>query len=249
MRQISDKIRCLEICVEDEAGARAAVQGGAERLELCCALDCGGLTPSFGLMRALAGTAIPVVALIRPRSGDFRYTVSEKAMIADDIKAAAACGMAGVVLGAMSGPQQLDLDFLAEMVALTHAAFAPRSPLLTLHRVVDMLEKPEDAVPLAVSLGFQRILTSGGHSGAVEGRDTLRRMVNRASGRVAIMVGGGIRPDNVSALVSDTGVHEIHASAREPVEVDHRLRNLGFVTSDRRVTSEKTVLALRQALS
>lgn len=249
MHQISHKISCLEICVEDEAGARSAVQGGAQRLELCCALDCGGLTPSFGLMRALAASAIPVVALIRPRPGDFCYTVSEKAMIAHDIQAAAACGMAGVVLGAMAEGQQLDLAFLSEMVALAHAEFVGRSPLLTLHRAVDMLENQEDAVPLAISLGFQRILTSGGHAGAFEGRETLRRMVKRANGRVSIMAGGGVRPGNVSALVSDTGVHEIHASARESVELDQKLRNLGFVTSDRRTTSEAAVRALCQALS
>ena len=72
----------LEVAVDDPAGLRAAVEGGADRIELCSALDVGGLTPSAGLMRLAAGCGLPVLAMIRPRSGGFCYDGDELAVMA-----------------------------------------------------------------------------------------------------------------------------------------------------------------------
>lgn len=249
MRRLDRKFMPLEICIEDEAGARSAIRGGADRLELCCALDVGGLTPSFGLMQVLRESAIPIVVLVRPRAGGFVFTASEKAVMAHDVKAAAACGMHGVALGAVTDSGNLDAVFLADMIALARSVFDRSPPLLTLNRAIDTLIKPDLSVHVAADLGFQRILTSGGATTVIEGRDMIRSMIAKASGRLSIMAGGGVRAENVSAFVSEVSPDEIHASARQALKADERLRNLGFASHQRQTTSEWTVRALRDQLS
>ena len=77
----------LEICAGNLMSARAAIAGGADRLELCCSLETGGLTPSMGLLHAVRRlTALPLHVLIRERNGDFLYDDAEKAVMLDDIR-------------------------------------------------------------------------------------------------------------------------------------------------------------------
>jgi hypothetical protein len=96
---MSEKI-LLEVCVDSPQSLAAAIEGGADRIELCAALETGGLTPSPGLM-ALATTApIPVYAMIRTRPGDFVFDDADMATLLADIDAVRAAGLAGVVFGA-----------------------------------------------------------------------------------------------------------------------------------------------------
>ena len=67
----------LEVCVDHAAGLQAAVDGGADRIELCSALELGGLTPSFGLMKLAARMPLPVYAMIRPRAGNFVFDTND----------------------------------------------------------------------------------------------------------------------------------------------------------------------------
>ena len=68
----------LEVCVDSLASARAAIKGGADRLELCSALAVGGLTPYTELLRQIRQESnIPIRCLKRPRAGDFLYTEEE----------------------------------------------------------------------------------------------------------------------------------------------------------------------------
>lgn len=65
-------MKLLEVCVDSLASARAAGQGGADRLELCSALAVGGLTPYADLLRQIkAEISLPVRCLMRPRAGIF----------------------------------------------------------------------------------------------------------------------------------------------------------------------------------
>lgn len=48
---------------------------------------------------------------------------------------------------------------------------------MTLHRAIDVTADPVAAVEVAVRLGIDRILTSGGAGTAMEGRAVIRRMV------------------------------------------------------------------------
>ncbi len=239
----------LEICVESLAGARTALAAGADRLELCAALAVGGLTPTPALVALVSAAAAAegrrVHAMVRPRAGDFAYTADERDLIAAEMRATIAAGADGLVFGAAIGDRP-DIETLGWFAA-TARALRPDIDL-TLHRAVDLLADPVDAVEPAAALGYHRILSSGGARGAADGIETLTRMTARAAGRIAIMPGAGVRAGNAAAILAATGAKEIHASASAPAASDPRLVALGFAAADARTTSGDAVAALRASI-
>ena len=200
----------LEVCVDNPESLARAIAGGADRIELCAALTLGGLTSSPGLMELAAAAPIPVYAMIRPRAGDFRYSPSEVAAMRADIRAARAAGLAGVVLGAATREERLDRELLALLLAQADGMGA------TLHRVIDTLPDPFQALEDAIALGFERILTSGGRATAEEGAETIAALARQSTGRIVIMAGGGVRSANAVDLLQRTGADELHGSCSVP---------------------------------
>jgi len=200
----------LEVCVDTLAGAKAAQEGGADRVELCSSLSEGGLTPSAGLMQAAARLDIPCVAMIRPRSGLFDFDAGDLPIMLADIAAAKAAGLAGVVLGVQGADERLDTGLLRQLLE------AARPLPATLHRVIDVVPDPMAALDQAIALGFERVLTSGAEPAAPDGAALIRAMVAHAGGRVSVMPGCGLEPGNVAALVRATGVTEVHAACASP---------------------------------
>ncbi len=232
----------LEVCVDSIEGMLAAAKGGADRIELCSALEVGGLTPSHGQMKRAAGLGVPVHALIRSRAGDFCFGPDEVATMLDDIGAARVTGLAGVVIGASLSDGRLDDVALARL----RAAAGPMS--VTLHRAFDLVPDFGEAVEVAVGLGIDRILTSGGAVGAPEGADVLARIVGMARGRIGIMPGAGITSGNVGALLRAVPVAEVHSACEGYVVLDARAVALGFGQPRRIVTDAGEVRALKAAL-
>ena len=227
----------LEVCVEDAAGLGAALRGGAGRIELCSALGLGGLTPSPGLMQAAAQAGRPVMAMIRPRAGDFIWSTEDLRQMRGDIAAARAAGLAGVVLGASRPDGRLDEWLLSTLVAEAEGME------LTLHRCFDLTPDQEAALETAVALGFSRILTSGGAPTAPEGAETLARLFDRAGSRIGILPGAGISPARLPAL-AHLPLREVHASCSMPEAAAPGIAALGFGPPERRVTSEAATRAL-----
>lgn len=233
----------LEVCVDTAEGFDAAIAGGADRIELCSALELGGLTPSPGLLRYAASAPIPVYAMIRPRPGDFIVGSGDLDVMRAEIDAVRAAGLAGVVLGASRPGGALD-----EVTLRTLAAHATGLGT-TLHRAVDLVPDFDVAVDLAADLGFERILTSGGARHAAEGMDTIARMLERAAGRTIIMAGSGVRPANVGALLARLPLMQVHASCSAPARpTDEPAIRLGFASPEGKRTSAEIVAELKQAL-
>jgi copper homeostasis protein len=233
----------LEVCVDGIDDARIAAEAGADRIELCAALSEGGLTPSPGTMAAAASLPVPVVAMIRPRGGDFRFSPAEEAVMARDIAAAREAGLAGIVLGASDAGDRLDAALLARLIE----AAAPLP--VTLHRAFDLAPDPHEALETAFALGFARILTSGGQPRAADGAAAIADLAARAAGRIAIMPGGGITAANAAGILRRTGAREIHASCGAVTPGSPRAVALGFEpASGRRRTNRDAVSALRQEL-
>lgn len=230
----------LEVCVEDIAGLKAAVAGGGDRIELCSALPLGGLTPSAGLMAAAAEMPIPAYAIIRPRAGSFVYSADELDIMKHDIDAARDAGLPGVVLGASLPGGRLDFDALSALV--THTGALGK----TLHRAFDLVPDVGEAVEMAVSLGFERILTSGGAETAAGGITVLEQAIAIAAGRISIMPGSGVTLATIGQLWPRLPVTEIHSSCAVTIaETDERLLALGFSTPSARRTDAATVKALK----
>lgn len=205
----------LEIAVQDVSGALAAVAAGADRLELCSALAAtGGLTPSAGLLAAVV-EAVPVGVhvLVRPRPGGFVYADDEVEVQVRDVRAAVAAGAAGVVVGALDPGGGVDARALARLVG------AAGGREVTFHRALDTVADPGPVLDTLVGLGVRRVLTSGGAARAADGTTRLAATVAHAAGRVEVMAGGGVRPDDAAALLA-LGVDAVHLSASRHVAGD-----------------------------
>lgn len=259
----------LEVCVDTAEGLAQAVAGGADRIELCAALAVGGLTPSAGLIALAAGCGVPVVAMIRPRAGDFVWSEAEVGMMEAEIAAVREAGLAGVVLGASLPDGRLDLPVLRRLVAAARGvegdrflqrnrtgAFEgsdsefskiPGAFELVLHRCIDLTPDMGEALEEAVGLGFHRILTSGGETTAEAGAAQIAALVRQAAGRITVMPGSGVNPGN-AAMLKGLGITEIHGSCSTAVPVTGRVVEMGFAPSVWRQTSADQVRALRQAL-
>ena len=231
----------LEICVDTAEGLAQAVEGGADRIELCAALALGGLTPSAGLIGMAARCGVPVVAMIRPRAGDFVWSEAEVGMMEAEIAAMRAAGLTGVVLGASLPDGRLDGRVLRRL------GTAAAGMDLVLHRCIDLTPDMGAALEEAVALGFHRILTSGGETTAEAGAQRIAALVTQAAGRITVMPGSGVNPGN-AALLKGLGIGEIHASCSAEVPLTGRAVEMGFAPSVWRQTSADRVRALRAAL-
>ena len=233
----------LEVAVDSPQGLLAAVEGGASRIELCAALAVGGLTPCPGMIALAAGLQCPSRAMIRPRVGGFVYSAAELEVMRKDIDAVRQAGLAGVVFGANLADGRLDEDALRLLV--DQAAGLE----IALHRSIDLTPDPLAAMEIAIEFGIHTILTSGGRNNAADGSEVIAAMRKQAAGRIEILAGGGVKPENVAALIAATGVRSVHGSCSAPYrDADPRAESFGFVTSDAKDTKIGQVRAMRTAL-
>ncbi|HHX8391691.1 TPA: copper homeostasis protein CutC [Vibrio alginolyticus] len=201
----------LEVCIDNIESLHYAIAGGATRIELCSSLALGGLTPSYGFMQQAAKlSSVPVYAMIRPRQGDFFYNEEEIEMMRWDIEAAHQSGLSGVVFGVLTQDGDIHMPYAAALCEFAQALGLG----VTFHRSFDQCRDAEKALEEVISLGCERILTSGLAPSAPQGIDVLRALVKQAQGRIAIMAGAGVNASNVRALVEDTQVPEIHLSGK-----------------------------------
>lgn len=235
----------LEIAANSLASALAAQAGGADRIELCENLAEGGTTPSHGtLALARERLSIPVYVLIRPRPGDFLYSADEVAIMLRDIRHCRELGVQGVVIGALDAQGRVDVAICSELAA------AADGMGVTFHRAFDASRDLSESLETIITLGCERVLTSGGRADAVSGGDVLAGLVAQAAGRIAVLAGAGLNAANVAALVARTGVREVHASAKAVRTSAMQYRNVALtgLDYDWQQSDEDGVRALRSAL-
>jgi copper homeostasis protein len=195
----------FEVCVDSAEAAVAAQEGGADRVELCSDLLEGGLTPSHGTLAvARERLRIGIMAMVRPRGGDFCYTDTEFAVMREDLLAAKRLGANGVVFGLLNPDGTIDRERTAELIALAR-------PLpVTFHRAFDVSRDPFEALDTLIGLGVDRVLTSGQEPSVLEGLDLIVALVKRAAGRIIVMPGGGITERTVGRIAPVCDATEFH---------------------------------------
>jgi copper homeostasis protein len=197
--------------IENLSDALAAARAGADRLELCAALDQDGLTPDIETLSAFGRESpLPFVVMIRPRAGDFCYSNDEASQMEASIDAALAHGASGVVFGGLTRRGEIDLELCEQMVGRAASADT------VFHRAFDRFADPIAGLEQLIALGMVRVLTSGGGACAADAESTGRigRLIERAAGRIEIMPGGGIRPGNVGDLLRLGRCSGVHSSCR-----------------------------------
>ncbi|MER3496571.1 MAG: copper homeostasis protein CutC [Armatimonadota bacterium] len=193
---------------------------GADRIELCAAIALGGLTPSLGLLtEARRRTRLPLMVMLRPRDAGMAYSEGDTATMLADLPFLLDQGADGIVTGISLPGGELDRARLEPIARRVKDAGRE----LVLHRAFDLTPDPFAALEAAIDLGFDRVLTSGQRPTAAEGATLIAELVRAARGRITILPGGGIEPDNVADLIAQTAVTEVHLALFAPVK-DHSTR-------------------------
>ena len=211
----------LEVCVDSVESALAASRGGADRLELCGCLPMGGTTPELSLYRAVRHcTDLPVRVLIRPRAGDFCYSVYEFGIMCDAVALFREEGADAVVTGCLTPEGDVDLE---RMKRLREAAGTMD---MTFHRAFDMVKDAGQALRDIVSLGgISTILTSGQAPDVEKGIGNLKAIIAGADGRLDIMPGGGVNSGNLEHLEEELHAPVYHMSGKMAVSSRMIYRN------------------------
>ncbi|MBO5687964.1 MAG: copper homeostasis protein CutC [Alistipes sp.] len=202
-------MRIIEVCCSSLGEAREAAAGGARRIELCSAITCGGVTPSHGTIEAIAqaNLNIDINVLIRPREGGFCFTGDEITTMCRDIEFCRKTGVHGVVIGALTHDGEIDIEACKRMIE------AAGELSITFHRAFDVCRDPHKALEQTISLGCDRLLTSGQKPSAELGTELLAELVKQAAERIIIMPGAGINPQNIALIEQKTAATEFHSTA------------------------------------
>lgn len=221
--------RILEVCVDNFESALAALNGGANRLELCSSLEKGGLTPTPGLLKQIQlanPNRIPIFCMLRCRPSNFVYTDEEIKIMVDDAKILKLNGADGFVFGALNEDNDVDLKKCREILKTCY-------PLpVTFHRAFDICRNPTIQVEVVIDLGFQRLLTSGCKKNALEGSDMIKKLIDKVRKRIVIIPGCGINKNNIKEIMDVTGAREFHGSFKSEKEengVNNDIIDLGNV--------------------
>ena len=195
----------VEVCANSLESAINAQKAGADRIELCSELAVGGITPSYGLLKAIkAYISIPVHVLIRPRSGDFTFSDMDFDIMKTDIGLCVEMGFDGIVSGVLHKDFSLDIKRTQQLV------IASKGLKFTFHRAFDWVKNPFGALGKLEALGVDYILSSGQRNSALEGIDLLKELELKTTTCI-IMPGSGINGSNVGEF-SERGFKAIHLS-------------------------------------
>ncbi|MBO9684254.1 MAG: copper homeostasis protein CutC [Flavisolibacter sp.] len=237
----------IEIATTDFITTKSAVQGGADRIELCAALTEGGTTASYGtIKKCREAFSVQLFPIIRTRSGDFLYTDEEFEIMMNDVKLCKELGCDGVVIGLLNKNGAIDIKRTAKLIESAY-------PLeVTFHRAFDRCKDPFEAMEQLIEIGCQRILTSGQQPAASQGIDLITQLIRAADETIIIMPGSGVRKENIKELAEKTGAKEFHSSLRGKHKTKMEFIHPSFADSAESYTNPAIdpgeVKALRKAL-
>lgn len=237
----------IEIATSDFITTKSAVDGGADRIELCANLAEGGTTPSMGLMKVCRNAFdVLLFPIIRPRGGDFLYTDEEFEIMLQDAKLAKELNCDGIVTGLLNIDGSIEIKRTAKLIESVY-------PLeVTFHRAFDRCADPFLAMEQLIEIGCARILTSGQKPSAADAVELIAELNNKADGRIIIMPGSGVRKENIKMIAQKTGCKEFHSSLRGRIKSKMQYIHPAFKNSEEsymnNAIDSKEVRELREVL-
>lgn len=199
----------LEIACSNIQSCLNAWKGGADRIELFENLPEGGCTPSYGTIKYVKeDIGIPVYVMIRARGGDFVYSNEEAQIMLADVKMCLELNVDGIVFGALNPDGTVNQD-LANKILETWK-YRPA----TFHRAFDRSADLFEAAETIISIGFERILTSGGKNTVEEGKEIIRQLNLQYSDRIIIMPGSGVTTANIRQISDYCNILEMHGTCK-----------------------------------
>lgn len=244
---MEEKKYIIEIATSDFITTKAAVEGGADRIELCANLAEGGTTASFGHIRQCREEFdVLIYPIIRPRGGDFLFTDTEFDIMLQDVKVCKQLNCDGVVVGLLNADGAIDIKRTSRLI---EAAY----PLgVTFHRAFDRCSNPFEAMEQLIQIGCERILTSGQKPSAPDAVDLIDQLNREADGRIIIMPGSGVRKENIKMIAEKTGCTEFHSSLRTKQKSRMEFIHPSFANDEESYTNNyidtEEVRAFRNAL-
>ncbi len=201
----------FELCTDSLEGAFAASENGFKRIELCSALSIRGLTPSIGLIeQCVKQSSVEVHVMIRHKEGGFSYSTDDIEIMKADIKAAKIAGAHGVVFGVLTDDNQI-ADSNKELLDLAKSLDLQ----VTFHRAFDFISDYESAIQQLITMGFDRLLTSGLQPKAEQGLDVIMELQASYGNRIEIMAGSGVNGNNARKIASSC-IENLHFTAHKP---------------------------------
>ena len=198
----------LEIACFEITSAEIACESMADRIEFCDDFEKGGTTPDFyEFMHLKRHYQTPVYVMIRPKGGPFFYSDAEFIEMKTSIITFKEGGADGFVFGILTSNNEIDEARNKELIEL-----AGETPC-TFHRAFDRTADLEKSIQTLINLGFKTVLTSGGEKSAMEGKEALKSLVQNYSDKIEILIGGGVRSENIEELKKFTGGTSFHSSA------------------------------------
>lgn len=204
-------MKTIEICCCSVDDVVQAYNGGANRVELNSAFEAGGLTPTLAsLILSKKQVDIPIICMIRPRTGGFNYTDMEFETMLLDAELMLQNGADGIAVGILraddEGKNIIDEYRTKIIVDICHK----HGKECVFHRAIDVTQNLLESAELLIKLGVDRILTSGGKQRCLEGIDTINKLVKTKSDRIEILACGSIRPTNIAEIISKTECEQFH---------------------------------------
>lgn len=202
----------VEICCGSYYDAVQASQGGAGRIELNSALHLGGLTPSLAALELVKEELeLKVIAMVRPRGAGFCYSGEDFRIMLAECEMMMSHGADGIAFGCLNEDASLNQQQNSAMMEI----IKKYNGEAVFHRAFDCSKDPFEAMEALISLGVNRVLTSGLMPKAMDGAETIRQLQMKYGDKIQILAGSGINITNALELIKMTGIHQVHSSCKD----------------------------------
>ena len=203
----------IEICLGNIQDVATLNKYPIDRIELNCALELGGMTPSLNtLVEAKKISNKQIIAMCRCRGGDFCYSDEEYDVMFKDARLMLENGADGIVFGFLNSDKTINTTKTKEMIELIHAY----GKQAVFHKAFDELKDQDEGCRILSELKCDRILTGGKakYPDIIEGAKTINELHQKYR-NIQLLPGGGVRIENIQEVVNTANSGQVHMTAKK----------------------------------